>query len=82
MIGIETNFMRLKAVVVWMSGDYVVLGSIIAIFLDDIFHGAFHNTKSLLSDLRSCIDEKNNGNIYDERTQHLIVVLKLKYYRT
>ena len=51
-----------------MSNDDVVLGTIIAIFTDDIFHGVFHNTKRLLRDLRSCIDEKNYGNIYDERT--------------
>ena len=65
MIGIETNFMWLKAFVVWMSNDDVVPGLVIAIFVHNIFHGAFHNTKGLCGDLRSCIDEKNEGNIYD-----------------
>ena len=50
-----------------MSDDDVVLGSIIAIFVDDIFHGVFHNAKRLWGDLRSCIDEKDNGDIYGER---------------
>lgn len=65
-----------------MSDDDVVLGSIIAIFVDDIFHGVFHNTKRLIGDLRSCIDEENNGNVYGERAEHLMVVLKLEYFRT
>lgn len=64
-----------------MSDDDVVLGSIIAIFEDDIFHGFFHDMKRVLRDLRSCIEEKNNSNIYDERTQDLMVVLKLNYVR-
>ena len=55
-----------------MSDDDVVLGSIIAIFADDIFHGFFHDMKRVLRDLRSCIEEKNNSNIYDERTQYLM----------
>ena len=59
----------------------MVLSSIIAIFADDIFHGVFHNTKRVLRDLRGCIEEKNNSNIYDERTQYLMVVLKLNYVR-
>ena len=59
----------------------MVLGSIIAIFADDIFHGVFHNTKRVLRDLRGCIEEKNNSNIYDERTQYLMVVIKLNYVR-
>jgi len=59
----------------------VVLGSMIAIFADDIFHGVFHNTKRVLRDLRGCIEEKNNSNIYDERTQYLMVVIKLNYVR-
>ena len=59
----------------------MVLGSIIAIFSDDIFYGVFHNMKRVLRDLRSCIEEKNNSNIYDERTQYLMVVLKLNYVR-
>ena len=59
----------------------MVLGSIIAIFADDIFHGVFHNAKRILRDLRSCIEKKNNSNIYDERTQYLMIVLKLNYPR-
>ena len=56
----------------------MVLGSIIAIFSDDIFHGVFHSTKRFLSYLRSCIEEKNNSNIYDERTQYLMVKAKIR----
>ena len=62
-----------------MSDDDVVLGSVIAIFSDDIFHRVFHSTKCFLSDLRSCIEEKNNGNIYDERTQYLMVKAKIRH---
>ena len=65
-----------------MSDDDVVLGSIIAIFVDDIFHGVFHNAKRLWGDLRSCIDEKDNGDIYGERIQNLIVVLRLQNFRS
>ena len=58
----------------------MVLGSIIAIFSDDIFHGVFHNTKRVMREHRSCIEEKNNGNIYDERTQYRMVKTKLLHY--